>query len=122
MPTRILLSLLLPVLARGPEQDLFHLRVPGILLLIRCRLIVFIRRNSKSMKDNALKRFGKRVRALRERTGLSQEALAAKAGIHRTYMGGVERGERNICLRNIIRLAEALAVHPGDLFGDTEQK
>ena len=42
------------------------------------------------MKDDSLKRFGERVRALRERTGLSQEALAAKAGIHRTYMGGVD--------------------------------
>jgi transcriptional regulator with XRE-family HTH domain len=72
------------------------------------------------MKDNPLKRFGDRVRALRERTGLSQEALAAKAGIHRTYMGGVERGERNICLRNIVRLAAALGVHPRDLFDESE--
>lgn len=73
------------------------------------------------MKENPLKSFGERVRALREQTGLSQEALAAKAGIHRTYMGGVERGERNICLRNIIRLAKALGIHPRDLFGDAEQ-
>lgn len=74
------------------------------------------------MKDNRLKKFGERVRALREQTGLSQEALAAKAGIHRTYMGGVERGERNICLRNIIRLADALGVHPRDLFSDVVQR
>jgi transcriptional regulator with XRE-family HTH domain len=74
------------------------------------------------MKDHSLKRFGDRVRALRTRSGLSQEALAAKAGIHRTYMGGVERGERNICLKNIIRLAEALAVHPRDLFGRQERQ
>ncbi len=72
------------------------------------------------MKDEPLKRFGKRVRALREQAGLSQEALAAKAGIHRTYMGGVERGERNICLRNIVRLAAALRVHPRDLFDKPE--
>jgi transcriptional regulator with XRE-family HTH domain len=63
------------------------------------------------MKDNPLKRFGDRVRVLRERIGLSQEALAAKAGIHRTYMGGVERGERNICPRNIVRIAAALGVY-----------
>ena len=74
------------------------------------------------MKDAHLKRFGNRVRTLREQTGLSQEALAAKAGIHRTYMGSVERGERNISLRNIIRLAEALGVHPRDLFGEPEEK
>ncbi|MHB1422423.1 MAG: helix-turn-helix domain-containing protein [Gemmataceae bacterium] len=72
------------------------------------------------MKDDPLKQFGERVRALRERTGLSQEALAAKAGIHRTYMGGVERGERNICLRNIVRLATALGVCPRDLFDEPE--
>ncbi len=61
------------------------------------------------MRQNPHKRFGDRVRTLRERTGLSQEALAARAGIHRTYMGGVERGERNIGLKNIVRLAAALA-------------
>ena len=75
-----------------------------------------------AMKQNVLKRFGERIRALREEAGLSQEALAAKAGIHRTYMGGVERGERNICLRNIFRLSEALCVHPRDLFGEPERK
>ncbi len=75
-----------------------------------------------TMKNDPLKRFGERVRAFRERTGLSQEALAAKAGIHRTYMGGVERGERNICLRNIVRLDEALSVHPPALFGEPEGK
>lgn len=72
------------------------------------------------MKDDPLKRFGEHVRALRERAGISQEALAAKAGIHRTYMGGVERGERNICLKNIVRLAKALNVNPRDLFGGPE--
>jgi transcriptional regulator with XRE-family HTH domain len=74
------------------------------------------------MKANPLKRFGEQVRALREETGLSQEGLAAKVGIHRTYLGGVERGERNICLRNIIRLAEALGVHPRELFGSSERE
>jgi transcriptional regulator with XRE-family HTH domain len=68
------------------------------------------------MKEHAFKRFGERVRTLRVRTGLSQEALAAKAGIHRTYIGGVERGERNLSLRNILRIAAALGVHPRDLF------
>ena len=74
------------------------------------------------MKADPLKQFGARVRALREQAGLSQEALAAQAGIHRTYMGGVERGERNLCLKNILRLAEALGVHPRELFVRNEDK
>lgn len=68
------------------------------------------------MSHDPVKRFGRRVRFLRLRLGVSQEGLAAKAGIHRTYMGAVERGERNICLRNILRLAKALGVEPGELF------
>jgi transcriptional regulator with XRE-family HTH domain len=78
--------------------------------------MVFILRDSHPMVDKSLKNFGKRVRELRERSGLSQEALAAKAGIHRTYMGGIERGERNLCLKNILRLAAAIGVRPGELF------
>lgn len=74
------------------------------------------------MKRDPLKRFGERVRAFREKLGLSQEALAAKAGIHRTYMGGVERGERNVSLKNIIRLASALGVHPRELFGESNDR
>jgi transcriptional regulator with XRE-family HTH domain len=59
--------------------------------------------------------FGERVRAIRERLGMSQEALAAGTRLHRTYIGSVERGERNLSLRNIVRLAEALGVDPGEL-------
>jgi len=59
--------------------------------------------------------FGENVRALREAAGLSQEALAELADLHRTYEGGVERGERNISLENIIRLASALGVRGSDL-------
>ena len=56
------------------------------------------------------KRFGARVRALRVERGLSQEDLAQNAGLHRTYVGGIERGERNISLVNIEKLAIALDV------------
>ena len=60
--------------------------------------------------------FGSRVRELRLARQLSQEELAERAGLHRNYVGGVERGERNIALVNIHRIAEALGVRPGELF------
>jgi transcriptional regulator with XRE-family HTH domain len=60
--------------------------------------------------------FGKAVRALREERGYSQEELAERAGLHRNYVGGVERGERNVALENIVKLASALSVRTRDLF------
>src|SRR5262245_41437060 len=55
------------------------------------------------------------LRALRRRAGLSQEALADRARVHRTYVGSVERAERNISIDLICRLAWALDVHPSQL-------
>ncbi len=55
-----------------------------------------------------LAKFGATVRELRLQLGLSQEDLADEAGVHRTYVGSIERGERNVSLLNIIRLAKAL--------------
>jgi transcriptional regulator with XRE-family HTH domain len=63
-------------------------------------------------------RFGIRVRALRVAAGMSQEELADRCALDRTYIGGVERGERNVSLVNIHRLAVGLGVNPEDLFHD----
>ena len=62
-----------------------------------------------------LERFGQRVRELRRAEGLSQEAFAAKCGLDRTYMGGIERGERNWALRNIDLIAKTLKMSLSDL-------
>jgi len=60
--------------------------------------------------EDPRKLFGQRVRSLRQARGFSQEAFALQCGMDRTYMGGVERGERNIALLNICKIANALDV------------
>lgn len=65
-----------------------------------------------------MKAFGLRVRYFRKLLKLSQEELANKAELHRTYVGAVERGERNISLLNILRLADTLQVTVKDLFDE----
>jgi transcriptional regulator with XRE-family HTH domain len=59
--------------------------------------------------------FGNRVRQLRKEAGFSQEELAAVCGLHRTYIGSVERGERNVTLVTIAVIASALEVEPASL-------
>ena len=63
-----------------------------------------------------LKEFGQKVQKRRKGLGISQEELAFRAGFHRTYIGMIERAERNITLNNIKRLADALKLNIKDLF------
>lgn len=60
--------------------------------------------------------FGQNVRRIRRTRGYSQEELAERARLHRTYVGSVERGERNVSLHNIVALARALDVPVSELF------
>lgn len=59
---------------------------------------------------------GSRIRRLREARGIAQEDFAEQAGLDRSYYGGVERGERNVAVRNLVRIATALQVEAGELF------
>ena len=67
-------------------------------------------------KRDVLKSFGERVRGIRTLKGLSQEELARLASIDRTYIGGIERGERNAGIKNVWRIADALGVPAAELF------
>jgi len=67
-------------------------------------------------KEKTLIKFGNKVRQLRNEKGWSQEELAYKSGFHRTYIGMVERAERNISLKNIAIIAETFNVNIEDLF------
>ncbi len=75
------------------------------------------------MKEEAdiLAKFGERLRTLRKQHGLSQEAFADLCGLDRTYVGGVERGERNVALRNIAAIAKALKIPISKLTEDIER-
>ncbi len=67
------------------------------------------------MATNYAEFFGQRVRELRESRGLSQESLAAVAGLHRTHISLIERGHRSVRLETVVALATAMAVEPADL-------
>jgi transcriptional regulator with XRE-family HTH domain len=68
------------------------------------------------MKNPRLVLVGQQVRRLREAKNLSQEDFAGLAGVDRAYYGGIERGERNVALLNLIKIADALEVEVGKLF------
>ena len=71
---------------------------------------------AKTQDDVTKLTFGRRVRELRTERKLSQEALAMACDLDRTYIGGIERGERNVSLVNIQKIASALAVQVRELF------
>lgn len=68
------------------------------------------------MREKHLVAFGKVIRELRKANGMSQEAFADLAGIDRSYMGHIERGEKNITLTKIYQLSDALGIHPSEIF------
>jgi transcriptional regulator with XRE-family HTH domain len=72
----------------------------------------------EAQKEQTMVRFGTRLRRLRKAIKLSQEKVALKAGIDRSYYGGIERGENNVSLINIVRIAGALEVEATELFRD----
>lgn len=71
--------------------------------------------SSKTDKDNTLVRLGAAIRSRRQLLELSQEALADHAGIDRSHMGKIERGERNVTILNIAKIASSMACAPSDL-------
>jgi transcriptional regulator with XRE-family HTH domain len=70
---------------------------------------------SDSAKDPELVALGRRVFELREARGMTQEGLAHAAGLHWTYVGQIERGERNLSYKNVLKLARGLDIDPGEL-------
>jgi len=70
------------------------------------------------MSKTTLQKFGDKVREERHKLGLSQEELASRAGVHRTYIGMIERAEKNITLENIEKVANALKIKLSEFFKD----
>jgi ribosome-binding protein aMBF1 (putative translation factor) len=87
------------------------LKVRGLMIVKVVALWGMNEKRERQIKEE----FGARVRAFRVQKGLSQEALALACGLDRSYIGGVERGERNISIINIHKIAEALGIPAGEL-------
>ena len=90
------------------------------MLLIVCRFKVVNSGNlagmtTKNKRESARLRLARNIRAFRHSLGISQEELAELSGLHRTYVGSIERGERNISIDNIERLARALQLDVLDI-------
>lgn len=92
-----------------------HDHPPKKMLIIVCRIIVSMSVLESKLMTSILKRFGEKVRNKRLKLGLSQEELAERATVHRTYIGMIERAEKNITLENIEKLAKALKLRINEL-------
>lgn len=92
------------------------------MLLIVCGLIGCSLRAWRSVIPRSPEHaaLGRAIRELRLALGVSQEGLADRCGLHRTYVGGIERGERNVSFGNLLRLAGALRVRPSELLARSE--
>lgn len=77
--------------------------------------------NQVTRVERYLQSLGKVIRRHREHIALSQEGFALVVGLHRTYVGAVERGERNLTLGSLIRIADALQTSPADLLIESEK-
>jgi ribosome-binding protein aMBF1 (putative translation factor) len=89
---------------------------PCLVLIVRGHILISVYTLSSVPRDpDILVRFGLRVRELRKSAGLSQEQFAQRCRLDRSYVGGVERGERNVSLRNIAVVARALGISVSEL-------
>ena len=96
--------------------------ITGILLVISCRSIVVNGFTLAAMEPHKLRiNLGRVIRARRVFQGFSQEAFAGKIGVHRTYQGAVERGEQNVTVETLIRIADGLNTKVSELFAEAEK-
>ena len=86
------------------------------MILIVCRLISVY----YNLIMGVLAKFGEKIKELRHKNNISQEDLAEMTNLHRTYIGGIERGERNLSLENINKIAKALKISLSELFEGIE--
>jgi ribosome-binding protein aMBF1 (putative translation factor) len=94
-----------------PAADTLFVIANGMILIVgRLKVLFAGMKNEMINEQDILLTFGHRVREIRKSLGLSQEQLAEACALDRTYIGGIERGERNVALRNIQILARALGV------------
>ena len=88
------------------------------MLFVECRVRNVEMSTMSNTHKSTQKEFGKKVRKLRTASGYSQESLAFECGLHRTYIGCIERGEKNITIVNIAKIAKSLKVEISQLFRD----